>query len=293
MNDFQLVRTQTIGFGQHGAEGGTEDIFIKILAGFQSQLIRLPGARLHVFMAVATQEAEIITHNAPPLSLRKMEKVVPYSRPTIAAALDYLVEDRFILELADRGPQGEKLYRVCQYAWFGTKAGDAAFHPASVVDVPTQPADAENETADRGGKEILPPPRPSGLGENQAQNEGSKKSLPPPKDFSLEEEGDCSSLDSRNQSSSTTSAGVKKILAGAGMFGEDLERLAASVSEDHAREIAEWIRGERDDPDSRFRSPAGIARCRLLANPEWLPDRPKKKHRGAWWSEQDDQFVNR
>ena len=95
MSDLQIVRQQNVSFGSTGQTARSDEVFIKVLVSFQDRLMQLKNARLSVFMAYALQESKIILGAAGPLSLRAAEKIVPYSRPSIIDALDYLVGFNF------------------------------------------------------------------------------------------------------------------------------------------------------------------------------------------------------
>lgn len=281
MSDLQIVYTRNIGFGQHGQDVLSADVFIKVLVSFQERLMQLKNARLSVFMAVATQEPKIILTHAAPLSLRKMEKIVPYSRPSIIDALDYLVEYRFLVELPDRGPEGEKQYRVCQYAWFGTKSGEPAFHPDSEADIPAQPPAHGMAPPETGGQNFLPPPGQRGTTVPFSPQEGSKD-FSPGKKISLTgaplEEVEVTSTEVKGETSSTTEvrALVKEIFSTVGMYGADLEKVSALVTLDQAKRIARWVNWARENAP-RYESPPGIAKWQLLRDPRWEPNEPEHR----------------
>src|SRR5574341_330449 len=119
MTGIEIVRQRRVGFGAQGQSVASDEVYVKILVSFREMLPLLKGVRLHVFICVALHEAEVMLHATPPLSLSSIQGLINYSRNVIIDALDFLTERHFLEELPERGPNGEKQYRVAAYAWFG------------------------------------------------------------------------------------------------------------------------------------------------------------------------------
>lgn len=115
------------------------------MASFEDVLPRLKGARLHVFIKVLCREAKVMLGVSAPLSLSSIQGI-GYSRHTVIDALDFLVAERFLDELPGRAGTGEKLYRVCNYGWYGRERRGAS---AKTAPAPPGPSvDREGESAE-------------------------------------------------------------------------------------------------------------------------------------------------
>ena len=308
MTDIQIVRQQQISFGASGQSALSDEIFIKILESFQDRLMQLKNARLHVFMALACQESKIVRGAGKPLSLRALEKIVPYSRPVIAPALDYLCEYRFLVELDERGPEGEKQYRVCSYAWFGTKLGAPAFHPGDVADVPANPNGVPQIKAPPGGKDSLPPkPKPTvsrGKDSESTTRDGERKSFQACKEslhadasFVVVDELDSNLIENNSTTTNTSTVPCNRTAERAGAIAKSLERdfgilyptcntLAnlKHVDDDYLDLLFDF---KQKDSNARGRLP-GWWVMRIREN--WKPPKAKAAH---WWGEEFDEFVVR
>jgi len=275
MSDLLIVQQKTVGMGPTGNDANTQEVYIKVLVSFEDRLMQLKNARLSVFMSVALNEARILLGQGKPLSSRKLEKRVPYSRPSIMDALDYLTDYHFIVELDELGTDGEKQYRVCNYAWFGT-SGLSAFHPDNVADIPAQPHDAQLIASKPGGQEFYPPPPCGSSQQPSAPPVVCKDSLHPSKKISLQEEveGTLSSIkNSESSSTPSTFAAVKKIFAEVGFYGNDLNDRACTVGIERAKRWAKWVRWALVNR-TEFSSPKGIANKHLKKDCEAEPPDP-------------------
>ena len=275
MSDLQIIRQQHVSFGATGETARGDEVFIKVLVSFQDRLMQLKNARLSVFMAYALQESKIILGASGPLSLRAAEKIVPYSRPSIIDALDYLVEFNFLTELEERGSDGEKLYRVCSYAWFGTShSGAPAFHPGDAADVP---ADPQSIQSNEGGQNSLPPPNKRATSASVRKSEhatgrGSKNSLLGLKDFSpIYDDINLSDSDSSKHHHICDSA--RKIFSKCGFAGPNLLWLAEHVEDEIAELWCAWIAAVKGDAAllKKYHSPHGYAWKVLRADPTAKP----------------------
>lgn len=287
MSDLQIVRQQNVSFGATGETARGDEVFIKVLASFQDRLMQLKNARLSVFMAYALQESKIILGTSNPLSLRAAEKIVPYSRPSIIDSLDYLVEYNFLTELAERGEDGEKLYRVCSYAWFGTThSGAPAFHSGDAADVP---ADPQLNQPSEGGQNSLPPQNKRATtasarkSRHDTSDRGSKNSLRGSKKFLPHHDDDELIPDSTGKHHHHDCA---KIFSDAGFEGANIHVLSETVPLENARAWAEWIASKPE----KVRNPHGYAYACLKADPTSKP--PATAKRGAWYDKYSD-LVNR
>ncbi len=159
MSGLQIVRTSTVGYDQHGQDVLSEEAFVKVLVSFltDGSLRQLKGAPLSAFLCVALHEAKIVVSGAEPLTVSAIEGHTGWSRRSLIAALDHLVEHAYVTELPERGAKREKQYRVKAYAFFGKPSGShlpkeqgasaaplhkpcgESPHRSSVVAVPDQP----------------------------------------------------------------------------------------------------------------------------------------------------------
>lgn len=116
---FSVIRKQEIGYNESGQTVRSEETYIKLSLALIGFLRTMQGARLSAFLRLALNEAEISLGRSNGLSLVNLMDDSGYSDRHVLRAIRFLTEKNFAVELPDRGPHDEKLYRVSGYAWFG------------------------------------------------------------------------------------------------------------------------------------------------------------------------------
>ncbi len=125
---FSIVHEQEIGFDDRGRVTNSEQLYVKLSVSLLKILSNLPGARLSALVCLALNEAKISLGQSNGLSLGDIEESSGFSERHVLRAVQFLTGNNFAIEVEERGPHSEKLYRISGYAWFGE---NRAAHPAS------------------------------------------------------------------------------------------------------------------------------------------------------------------
>ena len=247
MSGIEIVRQQEIGFDAHGQDVMIDQTFVKLSVSMRGLLHRFQGARLSAFLLLALNEAEICLGRGGPLSIYDIAEEMDCSPRNVLRAMQYLTRNNFATEMPERGPRDEKRYRVSGYAWFGD--------PRRVP-----PA------ASRPGPDKMSDPDPQVRGQSN-DRPGVTKGAPVVVVVN-------SPTTSRQEQTTPTavSARVRVTLSEAGIWGAELDRLAATVTEEVAERWALWIRWASEEAMDRYPSPAGLARFHLLQDPTRDPE---------------------
>lgn len=164
-----VEKQQVIGYSEFGQTTKTEEIYVKLSVRFKDLMHSLKGARLSAFFELALNEAEISFGHSRGLTLYQIADDTGYGTRATLYALEYLCQKRYATKLDERGPQGESLYRVCAFAWFGSprdvppetaRPGYAKnAHPPvqkQVLDRRSESnSDSEDSTSSRSGVHLL------------------------------------------------------------------------------------------------------------------------------------------
>jgi hypothetical protein len=267
----QIVREKKITYNEFGQSAASEETYVKLSASLIDLLAALKGARLSAFLCLALNESEIYLGRSSGLTLKDIERMSDYSDRHVLRAVQFLTAKNFAIETGELGSHGDKLYRVCNYAWFGNSAKSTAsnsgpIQPASASNRRIQPARASNS----GRGDILSP---------RVQNVRRVTSH--------DDDDLIPNSDSEIKSSSSMND-VREILATSGFQGKNLIALSETVPLETARTWVEWIA----HADTKYSNPIGYAWACLSKDPHALPPKLVQK-RLKWWGPEYDKFVNR
>lgn len=240
MSGIEIVRQQEIGFDAHGQSVLIDQTYVKLSLSMRALLHRFRGARLSVFLLLALNEAEICLGRGRALSIYEIAEETTCSPRNVLRAMQYLTKNNFATEAPERGPRDEKLYRVSGYAWFGD--------PRRLPPAASKP-----------GSDKMSHPDKNGIGMTKAAPVVVVVNTP--------------TESSKDQTTTTAvSARVRATLSEAGIWGADLDRLAATVAQEVAERWALWIRWARKEAAEQYPSPAGLALFHLLRDPTTDPE---------------------
>ena len=203
MSNFEITRSESVGYNEHGQSVRSSETYIKILAEFKTQLFEFKGARLSAFLCLACNESEISFGHSMGLSVYDVATNTGYKVRATLYALQFLCERNFATKLEQCGEKGESLYRVSAYAWFGNPR----------VDPPSSRGYAKN------AHPKCTPVHSSA----QTSSRSTQDSL---------------LLESKDQTTPNY-AEIEQILREAGLRTQDLN--LRSMTETRAQEVAQWI----------------------------------------------------
>src|SRR3990172_773214 len=167
MQSINIVREKRLGFDERGHRVSSDETYVNISVSFRDLMQRLRGARLSVFLCLALNEAEISLGSSNGLSIYHMADESGYDARTVLRAVQYLCKFNFAVRLNQRGTNGEWLYRVADYAWFGggTASGQpkplaqagydkTSYLPSHANVIPPMTKDAHDDDVSTGTPEI-------------------------------------------------------------------------------------------------------------------------------------------
>lgn len=277
MSGAQIVREQRIGFGEHGQDVLTEEVYMKLLVSFlrDGSLRKLKGAPLSAWTAVGLHEAEIeLGIDDLPFGVREIMEFTGWSRPMVVSALDFLVSQRYIAELPGRSHRGEKQYRIGGYMWFGEGVspklirptrGDVPPRAVRPEDVPSPAADPDGRHAQSGNGDV--PPDLVGSSQGLLDHNGVKNPARPCKSFPHDDDVLHSDSEHSGKNIIHDMDAARKIFAEAGFQGpwlEDIARVPAPL--ERARVWASWTVLARRAPD-QYPHPYGYVHKVYLTDP--------------------------
>jgi hypothetical protein len=226
-----------------------ESTYIKLSGKVGEHLPHLKGVRLSVFMALAFNEAGIAFSRRDALSVREIAARTDLTERSVLAAVQYLRVQHLVVQMPRRNGRGEKIYRVKKYV----RCGDPAGISESSSPLPEyQDAEGMKQNADGVKQDAV----------RLKSDAVVVKVVNTPTESSSKEK----------TLTTAVSAGVRAILSEAGIWGDDLERLAATVTPERAERWALWVRWAKQEAKDRYASPAGLARFHLLRDPTREPD---------------------
>ena len=103
-----------------------EPAYIKLSVSLRQLLHLLKGAPGIAFMSLACNEANIGLGRGKPLSIYDIAEQTDQSPRNVARAVRYLVDMHLAAPVAERGSQGETLYRVTDYVSFSSPTAEGA-----------------------------------------------------------------------------------------------------------------------------------------------------------------------
>lgn len=246
MSDIQVVRRQAVSYTAQGESATSEESYIKILTSFRNGTLRkLQGAPLSAFLSVALHEAD----DPAGVTMEVIADETGVSYRHLLRVMPKLCKDRYCV-IAEIDPEGNQIYRVAAYAWFGSN----------------------NQ---RSNRRPLPPARGSNTPPAPLPNTRSHDILSHAIGVPIITVIDSSKPIKVEEKTKTTKPNkvACAILRSAGVYGKVLlERWASEVSEETARAWADWISGYRGKSN-----PQGIAVNALREDSGAMPYMPEEQ----------------
>lgn len=251
MADIEIIRESADGFTHQGHSVSYTETYLKVRRSFRRHALKvLKGAPLSIFWEIALSDE--------PLDIPTICEDTGYTSPTtVCAALDFLVERRFIEEIGKSGWHGAKLYRAIGYTWSGSDRNAPPDVVATESRIPNNGiwnSTLENEvrltkTGIRRAKSGI---RPRIVVVDSLVQNSKESSL-------------------RKQQQTTTK--TRKLLQDCGIFGKPLIRLSEIIDVETAQAWLDW----RAEAPSYLRNPVGVIVNALLTDPTSKPPTKSKE----------------
>lgn len=262
MPDIQVVKRLAVSYTANGESATSDESYIKILTSFRNGTLRkLQGAPLSAFVSVALHEAD----DPPGVTMREIEEETGVSYRHLLRVMPWLCSERYCV-IASEDPEGNQIYRVAAFAWFGNNSHRSNPPQRGSNTLPIEAKPQPSAPTGRGSNtsEVQPAPASNRRSRNKGSYDILSHANGVPHDDDVLTKLSTDSLNKHHDM-----AAVEKILERA-FEGVNVKRLAKILKTvERATEWVDWI--EDSATQKKFRNPAGIAYTTLMKEPEAHP----------------------